>query len=907
MSIARAASSPWIAIALVASLGSAALTPQSAESQEGDPAVPVVALDSADGGFFVLGSSVPFRVSKAETAVDWFDVEAVEGKATEPRIVSLTSRSEGLAPGTYYSAVRIDLSTRSGAGVLLIPVALDVRGPEQAEPSLAALAAGVPDGLAQLTSGDPNVEVRTWLTPARHYIIEVADLQQERLRLEALAGSAAPSQGVGAASQAYDHVFPWMCLEVCGPHVPAEIADVAPNLDAVSGVSYERYRMHAGVWGLLNVGDPGPWASDNGLLKWPMLVGGYKPTAASIQAMWNNRAAILNNLIVEADANGYVGYTVDVEGLAESGKTAFINLMDYLADGLHAEGYKLMVAHATWATLAPMADLARTSVDYVATMDPYTGWWDRYIPVDYAAIEHPRLIWGFTWGGISDSTQQTMWNWMEARGYNVGVAGAAVWRTPLMPPHGSNALDYYVGLRRYYPKSQPPTPTPTDTPQPSDTPTPSETPTDTPSATASSTPTDTPTPSQTPSDTPTPSSTASNTPTPSATSTSTAIPSSTFTPTATPTETAAPERIFFDDFETDGGWIRNASGSDSAAAGRWERGDPQDTNYGGAPMQLGTTVSGSGALVTGALAGSSVGVYDVDAGITSIRSPDISLPGGGDLRLVLSYYLAHLNNSSTDDFLRVRVVAGASGATLFEERGTAAQDVAGWAQTSVSLDAFAGQTIYLVIEAADAAGASLVEAAVDDVAIEAGPGGPPPTSVFLDDFESDRGWTRNVSGIDTASTGLWERADPQDTTYNTGPIQLGTTVSGRHGLVTGALAGVNLGHYDIDGGVTSIRSPDILLPAGGEIELEFFYYLAHTSNATADDFLQVSIVGPTTMLVFEERGAADTDYGSWGRFSARLDAFAGQTVYLVIEAADVGALSLVEAGIDDVSISVGGS
>ena len=35
----------------------------------------------------------------------------------------------------------------------------------------------------------------------------------------------------------------------------------------------------------------------------------------------------------------------------------------------------------------------------------------------------------------------------------------------------------------------------------------------------------------------------------------------------------------------------------------------------------------------------------------------------------------------------------------------------------MSLNAFAGQTIWILIEAADGGGASLVEAAIDDIAI----------------------------------------------------------------------------------------------------------------------------------------------------------------------------------------------
>ena len=864
MIIGRIQRAAWLLAALIASVASAGWLPGLAQVER--PEVPVIVLDSADGGFFVLASAVPFQVSKAEEAVDWFEVETIEGEATEPRIVELTAHPGELSPATYFSAVRIDVTTRDGPRAIHIPVAMEVPASTQAEMTLAEAAAAIPEGLAQLSTGQPDVEVRFNLTPARHYIVELVDLEKELLKLEALLNSLPPGARPDAAAQTYEHVFPWMCLEVCGPNAATEIADVAPNLDAVSGVSYERYRMHAGVWGLLNVTDPGPWSSENGLTKWPMLVGGYKPSAASVQAMWTNRAMILQNLIAEAGANGHLGYTIDVEGMAESGTNTFIALVDYLADGLHAAGFKLMVAHATWATLAPLAKLAATSVDYVATMDPYTGWWYKYIPADYAGIQPARLIWGFTWGGISDATQRTMWDWMEASGYNAGVAGAAVWRTPLMPPHGSNTLDYYAGLRRYYPKQQVTTPTPTPSPTATDTPTPT--------ATATSTPTLTPTPTP--------------------------------TNTATATSTAAPSVIFFDDFETDRGWIRNASGSDTAVTGRWERGDPQDTNFGGVPMQLGTTMSGTQNLVTGALAGSSVGIYDIDGGVTSIRSPQIALPAGGGLQLMFSYYLAYLTNASADDFLRVRVVGPASSTTVFEERGSAQEDRAGWAQYAVGLDAFAGQSIYLIIEAADAASASLVEAAVDDVTIVAGQGGPPPGSVFFDDFETDRGWVRNASGSDTATAGLWERADPQDTFYSSGLTQLGTTVSGTRDLATGPLAGVDLGHYDIDGGVTSIRSPSISLPGSGSLRLTFFYYLAHTGNAGTDDFLRVRVLGDSSSVtVFEELGSADTDYGAWAQFSVALDSFAGQNVHLLIEAADAAALSLVEAGVDDVSITVG--
>ena len=50
------------------------------------------------------------------------------------------------------------------------------------------------------------------------------------------------------------------------------------------------------------------------------------------------------------------------------------------------------------------------------------------------------------------------------------------------------------------------------------------------------------------------------------------------------------------------------------------------------------------------------------------------------------------------------------------------------------------------------------------------------------------------------------------------------------------------------------------------------------------------------------RAATDAD-GAWATATASLNGFAGQTIRLLIEAADAGTASLVEAGIDDVRIT----
>ncbi len=176
--------------------------------------------------------------------------------------------------------------------------------------------------------------------------------------------------------------------------------------------------------------------------------------------------------------------------------------------------------------------------------------------------------------------------------------------------------------------------------------------------------------------------------------------------------------IFFDNFETNQGWATNPNTTDTATTGQWVRANPETTTSSGT-KQLGTTVSGVNDLVTGPLAGASVGANDIDGGVTSIQSPLITLTqgGGNNFTLTLSYYLAHLNNSSSADFFRVRIVT-ASGTTLaFEDLGAAVDVDAVWTTATINLSAFAGQQIRILIEAADASGGSLVEAGVDDVRI----------------------------------------------------------------------------------------------------------------------------------------------------------------------------------------------
>ncbi|WP_214322488.1 alkaline phosphatase family protein [Nonomuraea sediminis] len=169
------------------------------------------------------------------------------------------------------------------------------------------------------------------------------------------------------------------------------------------------------------------------------------------------------------------------------------------------------------------------------------------------------------------------------------------------------------------------------------------------------------------------------------------------------------------------------------------------------------------------------------------------------------------------------------------------------------------------------------------------------TTVFADDFESDKGWT--VSG--NASTGAWERGKAEQTVSDSNqPMQLTCSTNC---LVTGAAAGSSQGADDVDGGATTIDSPEIRVPAGAT--LSFTYSFAAGANAGSDDHLRVSVAGGSTL--FDKAGSGAEQSGAWQQASVDLSAYAGKTIRLRVEAADNGTASLVEAQLDDLTVTAG--
>lgn len=58
-----------------------------------------------------------------------------------------------------------------------------------------------------------------------------------------------------------------------------------------------------------------------------------------------------------------------------------------------------------------------------------------------------------------------------------------------------------------------------------------------------------------------------------------------------------------------------------------------------------------------------------------------------------------------------------------------------------------------------------------------------------------------------------------------------------------------------------------------------------------------------TAVLFTQAGAAGNRDGAWASGSWNISAYAGQSVRILVEAADASTASLVDAGVDDVTIT----
>jgi hypothetical protein len=133
--------------------------------------------------------------------------------------------------------------------------------------------------------------------------------------------------------------------------------------------------------------------------------------------------------------------------------------------------------------------------------------------------------------------------------------------------------------------------------------------------------------------------------------------------------------------------------------------------------------------------------------------------------------------------------------------------------------------------------------------------------------------------------------------------QPGSAISGQAILVTGRRAG-----RDVDGGRTTVRSPLFRVPADGAASVRLRYWVALGAGATEADGLRVHLVGPRggrVATLLEVAGDGTRQEADWRTLEARLPEGLGRRLLAIeLEAVDAGRDALVEAGVDQVRVTL---
>jgi hypothetical protein len=181
---------------------------------------------------------------------------------------------------------------------------------------------------------------------------------------------------------------------------------------------------------------------------------------------------------------------------------------------------------------------------------------------------------------------------------------------------------------------------------------------------------------------------------------------------------------------------------------------------------------------------------------------------------------------------------------------------------------------------------------------------------FFDNMETDTGWTVGEP-TDTATTGVWVRVDPIGTAAQP---ESGNGTGGAVAWVTGqGTPGGSLGENDVDGGITSLKTPifDLSQYANAADPLEISYwrwYSNGTGAAPYTDSARVEITNDLTNWVEVEtlgpQSGPDTN-GGWVFHSFQVESLIPltSTVQVRFSASDQDPGSIVEMGVDDFEVS----
>ncbi len=176
------------------------------------------------------------------------------------------------------------------------------------------------------------------------------------------------------------------------------------------------------------------------------------------------------------------------------------------------------------------------------------------------------------------------------------------------------------------------------------------------------------------------------------------------------------------------------------------------------------------------------------------------------------------------------------------------------------------------------------------------------TVKFADTFETNLGWTVGAVG-DNATSGLWTRVDPVGTTAQP---ENDSDDAGAICFVTGqGVVGGAAGNADVDGGTTTLTSPVLDLSTPGSVITYRRWYSNNLGGAPNADSMPISISGDggTTWVLLED---VSENANAWVEKSFRVSDFIAPSVNgrIRFQARDLGTGSLVEAGVDNVRVTV---
>lgn len=209
-------------------------------------------------------------------------------------------------------------------------------------------------------------------------------------RLLASAAAFAVLARPAAARPAFDAVMPWHCLERCGD-AARDIAfgfwQHAVNRSVLTHASFEAHDLtqDGGVRRSPNVTAVGPTGV------FPLvgaravsMISSFPYPAWILSAMrlaFARAGAFAADLVAIAEADGLQGFDFDIEPADTAGfpqptpadAAAYVAFLNTVADALHARGLTVGVCVATWSKIWDLQALGASRVDYVKTMQTYTG------------------------------------------------------------------------------------------------------------------------------------------------------------------------------------------------------------------------------------------------------------------------------------------------------------------------------------------------------------------------------------------------------------------------------------------------------------------------------------------------------------------------------------------------------